>query len=699
MKTITNISNVIHKGVESFTPFGKRYGSRILKMGLNYFLYPALVVLPVIMSQCARSQLITTRQAPDKLFPADSGIINIKAYGAKGDGVTDDTQAIQNAIRENIGKSKTLYFPSGTYLVSNRLEWRKADGTWISFLAFQGQNQANTIIKLKNAASGFTNPASPRAVIYTASNNPYDDTGAGVEAYNNHIQDLTIDTGTANPGAIGIDYMATNNDVIRNVTIRSGDGQGMIGLAFIRKNPGPCLIKYVMIKGFDYGIHSNQTWTGSMTFEHISLNNQKVAGILNEGSPLAIRKLTSTNTVPAIKSTNWMAFTTLIDANLSGGSSSASAIEDLDNSKLYVRNLTTSGYQSAIKNNTTVVPGASKTEYAYPRIDSLFLSPQRSLNLPVAETPTYHDNHLNNWASVVKYGAKPDDGQPDSDAIQKAIDSGKSTIYFPAGSYNLSKPIYIRGNVKKIVGMESTLELHYTHIFRNTANPQAVIRVENTNQDTVFIEGLRLHPGGADVANAYIGIEHASPKKLVLKNVYLAGTFKYAYSNTPGVGLLYADNVAVIGDRNLVKTEAWHFGYPQTVWARQMDTEYRSPGIVNNGGKLWILGFKGEGLTTNVYTKGGGQTEVLGGVAWGSGPSAPAFVNNESQFSTSIFLVSGNKESDYSELVRETHNGVTRSLMKDDAIGLAPATGSVLPFYVGYDVTKTGLTRPSGKSP
>ncbi len=37
---------------------------------------------------------------------------NVKKYGAKGDGITDDTYFIQSAINNN----KTIYFPSGTYI-------------------------------------------------------------------------------------------------------------------------------------------------------------------------------------------------------------------------------------------------------------------------------------------------------------------------------------------------------------------------------------------------------------------------------------------------------------------------------------------------------------------------------------------------------------------------------------------------------
>lgn len=41
---------------------------------------------------------------------------NVKFYGAKGDGTTDDTIAIQNGVSNSSG---TLYFPAGTYIVSS----------------------------------------------------------------------------------------------------------------------------------------------------------------------------------------------------------------------------------------------------------------------------------------------------------------------------------------------------------------------------------------------------------------------------------------------------------------------------------------------------------------------------------------------------------------------------------------------------
>ena len=49
---------------------------------------------------------------------ADS-VINVKDYGATGDGTTDDTAAIQAAL--NVGQGNVVYFPEGQYIVSSSL--------------------------------------------------------------------------------------------------------------------------------------------------------------------------------------------------------------------------------------------------------------------------------------------------------------------------------------------------------------------------------------------------------------------------------------------------------------------------------------------------------------------------------------------------------------------------------------------------
>ncbi len=46
-----------------------------------------------------------------------TSFLSVKAYGAKGDGVTNDAAAIQAGIDVASATGQTLYFPAGTYLV------------------------------------------------------------------------------------------------------------------------------------------------------------------------------------------------------------------------------------------------------------------------------------------------------------------------------------------------------------------------------------------------------------------------------------------------------------------------------------------------------------------------------------------------------------------------------------------------------
>jgi parallel beta-helix repeat protein len=61
-------------------------------------------------------------KAHDKCAPAPSSslVVNVRkaAYGAKGDGVTDDTDAIQRAVNAVAGTGGTVMVPDGTYMVN-----------------------------------------------------------------------------------------------------------------------------------------------------------------------------------------------------------------------------------------------------------------------------------------------------------------------------------------------------------------------------------------------------------------------------------------------------------------------------------------------------------------------------------------------------------------------------------------------------
>jgi len=632
--------------------------------------------------------LSSALQAENIEFPADSGVINVKArYGAVGDGVTDDTKAILNAIKENAGKNKVIYFPNGTYLVSDRLEWRDSSGEFTAYLTFQGQSRTNTIIKLKDSSTGYADPDTSKAVIFTASLDDgaphiYDRSiGEGLQAFRNYIRNLTVDTGTGNSGAIGIDYIANNVGSISDVTIRSGDGQGARGLSMARKYPGPGLIKNVSIEGFNYGIYVSNRQT-SMTFENITLHNQIVAGIYNKDNIVSIRGLNSINSVPVIQNPGLYGLITVLDGEFSGGSPSECAIENSNGSSFYARNIVTSGYKAAIKNNGQVVSGTTQSEFVSDPVLSLFPSPARSLHLPIEDTPTVPNDPINEWANVEDYGADADDlYNNDTAGIQAAMDSGATTVYFPQSSNNqgyylVDKPIIVRGAVRRIVGLSASVGITWTNSFNDPDNPKPIFRIEEGVSDVVVFEEIAYWAANDANPNApakyFVSYEHASPKTLVIK-----GNTGRAFRNTSGAGKLFLEDVAM---------GPWLFDHPQRIWARQMNSENFGTKIINNGGSLWILGLKTESIGTVIEAIGGGATELLGGMiipVTAVPNDVQAFINNESKHSLVYAVNAESAPANHEIQVEEKRDGKTRYKSRSDMPNRA--FGTKVALYTGYE--------------
>lgn len=606
--------------------------------------------------------------AENIIFPTspDAGVINVKtAFGVLGDGVTDDTAAINAAIAAHAGTfGRVLYFPNGTYLVSDTI----TPGTLVSKakgLTLQGQSQAGTIIRLKDNATGFTTPGTPKPMIAS-----YTGTATNNQAFGNNFFNLTIDTGSGNVGANALSYLTNNYGSIRDVTVRSSDPNrvGQNGILMGKAWPGPGMIRNVTVDGFNYGIALYNA-EYSMTFEGITLRNQKTAGILNSGNVVSLHSLTSVNSVPALIGTAG-SLSVILAADCTGGSGTRSAFE-ITGGRCLLRNITTAGYQSAVKSGSTVIAGANQAHYLNDTPLSLFTSPQTTLGLPIEDTPEVEWDELGKWASVTSFGAVPDDGTSDTAAIQAAIDNnaGKTTLYFPRGRYHISGTVFVRNGIKRIYGAGSTF------IFTSAFYPQNIPAFQfdsGTAPVCVFELFVTEYP---TAAASFTLVRHNCGSAIVMRN--LAINAGKSYTGTPGSGPLFVEDVA---------GNSWQINQ-QSAWMRQVNPEAPRgfTKIINDGGQLWVLGLKTEKDDNVVETKNNAATEVLGGLLYPAGTvdaGKIAFISTDSALSVSIAASTYAAGNQYTNWVQETRAGTTLTLPTTSVPNRT--SGKLCALYVGY---------------
>jgi hypothetical protein len=187
--------------------------------------------------------LVLSAQAENIVFP-DNVMIDVKRapYNAKGDGLTDDTTALQSALADGC-RRKVVYLPNGTYLIKDTLRFH-----CLGPMVF-GQSRDGAIIKLADNAAGFDYPGHPKPAILTMTITGH----ISADQFFRKLKHFTVDTGN-NPEAIGVRMYSNNEGVLQYVRV-NGNGAGKIGinLGWMDQN-GPMLMRDCIVDGFDIGI-------------------------------------------------------------------------------------------------------------------------------------------------------------------------------------------------------------------------------------------------------------------------------------------------------------------------------------------------------------------------------------------------------------------------------------------------------------
>lgn len=125
----------------------------------NFTVGSTAVAIPTTGSKYSRlrKDITGTISASSNMSWAGPDVFNVKDYGAVGDGSTDDTTAIGNAIDAAITARGKLYFPASIYVISDTIT--KTFGTVNTFygLSIYGDGIGCSIIKQSGSNKGVFN--------------------------------------------------------------------------------------------------------------------------------------------------------------------------------------------------------------------------------------------------------------------------------------------------------------------------------------------------------------------------------------------------------------------------------------------------------------------------------------------------------------------------------------------------------------
>lgn len=586
-------------------------------------------------------------------FPADAGAINVRDYGARGDGRTDDTAALLAAIAASgddtgrqVWHDRLVYLPAGTYVVSGTLLKRYAGGNFASGMILVGGAVDRTIIKLADRAPGFADPAAPRAVVMTASKRldtgggrDYAGKGEGNDAYENFVENLTIDVGAGNPGAIAIDYLANNIGAVRDVLLRAPPGSGSTGIAMLRKWPGPALIQRVAVQGFDVGIDVANTEYG-VTLSQIRLTGQRVAGLRNAGNVVSAEDVgIEGGDGPAIVNRLTGGLVVLTDASLASRDG-----RPLDNEG------------TLVLRDSRVIGGRVLAGLGDGRVNGWLSGPTlwhdaaAAWTLPHPAAPLVAAGAPAHWARVAPPPADDAAREDWADRLQAALRTGASTVYLPHGTYWISHPLDIPPGVRRIVGMNATLRV-LPQRRADFARTTGMLRIAEPGEPLVV---ERLAFDNTD-AGLQVAVELRADRTLVLRDIFGAGVTTLDRSPTGGMAFLEDTCCGLL-----------HVAGLRPVVARQLNTEGGGVRVVNDGAPLAIIGIKTEGFCTVVQTEATGRTEILGGLLYvvvpPKEPDMPAFVTRDGQLAATFAEESLVPTSHYRLYLADTEAGQTRQV-------------------------------------
>ncbi len=218
-RTEINLENIVCHHVPVFASFresgkqlagaGDVYQVKAFSHGLTFAEVGATPKIDTTYERSTLNKLPVAAASDIPALPAQETWVNLQTLGAKGDGTIDDTAVIKKAIAEH----RTIYIPSGRYIVTDTITLRP-DTVLI------GLNPTTTQFDIPDSTPAFQGPGSPKPLLEAPKGGTNIVIGIGL--YTNGI----------NTRAVGAKWMAGKDSLMDDVRFLGGHGTNYPGVSF-----------------------------------------------------------------------------------------------------------------------------------------------------------------------------------------------------------------------------------------------------------------------------------------------------------------------------------------------------------------------------------------------------------------------------------------------------------------------------------
>ncbi|KAI1295256.1 exo-1,3-beta-D-glucanase [Xylaria venustula] len=443
------------------------------------------------------------------------------AGGAKGDGVTDDTAAINAAISYggNCGdgclsssiKGTLVYFPPGTYLISTPIE---------AYYYSQLVGNPNDLPIIKTSPS-FVGLGAIETDVYEPNSNG-DEWYINQSNFYRQVRNFVIDIqDTTTASVAGLHWQVAQATSLTNVFIYASTSSDTTAMGMFTENGSSGFMGECFFYGGKYGLYGgNQQYT-VRSFEFVSQTKASICLIWDWGwtwsqlsiheSPIGIYLINPEDPDGQqagsiyVMDSEFVNVGNAIYANSLPATILGSSVITLDNiGVIEVSDIVafSDGSKLDLPNTNVdfVIIGnieADGSDYGMYSIDVNNPSPQLTITPGFTEyrenyffksRPQYEDIEVSDIVDVKTLGAKGDGVTDDTAIIAKAFAMATSTnlVYFPAGSYIITKTLTMNSGTR-ITGEVWSQLVAYGDFFANETDPQPMLQV-GLPGDTGIIE-------------------------------------------------------------------------------------------------------------------------------------------------------------------------------------------------------------------